>query len=403
MAQHLKTFFDNTKGNVAIIFAIVLVLIIGVSGAAVDYSNLNKSRADAQNMADAAALAGSKAKAADEDVEKAVLDSIAANRTSGLYFKSEEVKITQTAHAVKVDYYNVMPTTLMNVVGIHEMQLSVTSTVSASQEKYVDFYLLLDVSGSMGIGATAADRAILASTQNCVFACHTTGGGSSGATLRIDALKTATKNLINTVSENQTGMNHFRFGIYPFVREMVPLFNLSSDLNSARNAVDSLSTDAMTPYPYGSGGTMLETALQQMNSAVYSTGDGSSPSEAMSVVIFVTDGLTDDQTFNGSWSSPNPNNRIHALNSAACSPIKSRNILMMVLNVEYQYMDLSMPGVIEDGTQLIQTNAALPFVAPALQACASQGLYFRADVPSEINHAMQSMFAHLLDRVRIIK
>ncbi len=86
---------------------------------------------------------------------------------------------------------------------------------------------------------------------------------------------------------------------------------------------------------------------------------------------------------------------------AACASLKSRGVRVMVLNTEYQYMDLSMPGVIEDGSQLIQTNAALPNIPSAMETCASPGMYFQADLPQEIANAMQQMFGASVESLRL--
>lgn len=395
----VKEFLGDLKGAVAIIFAVALVMIIGVVGAAVDYSNLSKTRAQAQNMADAAALAGAKARDSGGDPHKAVKDFINANRPSGLSANNETFDVQTDQPGVGLAYHNTMTTKLMSILGISTMSLDIKARASWLQNKYIDFYLLLDISGSMGIGASPADRTIMVNTLNCVFACHFQGDDdkvhAAGAQLRIDALKSAVRNLVDTAYARQVVPEQFRIGIYPFVREMVQLFPLSVDLSGASAATDGLYTDGLTVNAYGAGGTMLETALRQMNQAISNSGNGSQ-SQPSAVVFFVTDGTTDEQRWDPvePWfSAPDPFHKIHALNPAVCDDLKNRSILVSVMYIEYQHLDAGTPGNEDDfNGQIAQTNAAIPQIPAALRACASPGMYFQADLPGEINRAMQQMF-----------
>ena len=72
-------------------------------------------------------------------------------------------------------------TSFLNVIGYQSLQISGTTTSSASMPLYLDFYLMLDVSGSMGLASTAAEQNRLASVNpdnysnyptGCTFACH---------------------------------------------------------------------------------------------------------------------------------------------------------------------------------------------------------------------------------------
>ncbi len=58
MHQIFRFFRSDRSGSVAIMFALALVPLLGLMGAAVDYSRATASRADLQAAADAAALAG---------------------------------------------------------------------------------------------------------------------------------------------------------------------------------------------------------------------------------------------------------------------------------------------------------------------------------------------------------
>src|SRR3990167_5687161 len=57
MRGFLRRFFNDPKGNVAIMFAIAVVPIIGAMGAAIDYSLANAQRSAMQAALDATAVA----------------------------------------------------------------------------------------------------------------------------------------------------------------------------------------------------------------------------------------------------------------------------------------------------------------------------------------------------------
>ena len=67
------------------------------------------------------------------------------------------------------------------IFGVKQINITGTSASSLTMGKYLDFYLLLDVSGSMGLPATTAGQTQLAAISpdnknvypgGCVFACH---------------------------------------------------------------------------------------------------------------------------------------------------------------------------------------------------------------------------------------
>ncbi len=54
------------------------------------------------------------------------------------------------------------------------MTVTGSSVATATMPNYIDFYLLLDNSPSMGVGATPADVALMVknTSDSCAFACH---------------------------------------------------------------------------------------------------------------------------------------------------------------------------------------------------------------------------------------
>jgi hypothetical protein len=77
-----------------------------------------------------------------------------------------------------------VPTLFMGIMGIRTVSISGSSTASYTLPAYIDFYLMLDVSGSMSFPSTASEQARLMAVnpddnlgspgypQGCQFACH---------------------------------------------------------------------------------------------------------------------------------------------------------------------------------------------------------------------------------------
>jgi hypothetical protein len=86
------------------------------------------------------------------------------------------VQLTST-----VQFSAQVPVTFMKVLGYQNLSISGTSKSSASLPPYLDFYLTLDVSGSMGLPSTAAEAGRLQALNpdnfvqyptGCTLACH---------------------------------------------------------------------------------------------------------------------------------------------------------------------------------------------------------------------------------------
>ncbi len=83
-------------------------------------------------------------------------------------------------------------------------QLISGQATASQQSTFVDLHLVLDVSASMGLGASEDDQRSLQQQTGCQFGCHVAEGGPSneqraidlGIPMRIDVLKSATQQLV---------------------------------------------------------------------------------------------------------------------------------------------------------------------------------------------------------------
>lgn len=204
-------FLSDKKANLAVIFALALIPILSAIGCAVDYSMATRMRAKMQSAADSASIASISQQSqgynaatlmsADGSVAAGVNDAnnIFNGNVSGFAgYSNLTVNSTVTKTGAKltsqVNFSAVVPTSFLKVIGYQTITITGSSKSSASLPLYLDFYLMLDVSGSMGLPSTNAEQTRMASVNpdnyslypnGCTFACHFSGqscnqGGTNG-------------------------------------------------------------------------------------------------------------------------------------------------------------------------------------------------------------------------------
>ena len=198
----ISNFRLNSRGNVAVITALAAVPMIGALGCAIDYSNAAMIRAKLQAAADAAALATVSfnspvvATAANMSSDGTVpggatyaTNFFTANLPANYSSVTPTVTVTKTGTTITatVSYAAAVPTYFVGLVGYPNMTIANSSTASFTLPTYIDFYLMLDVSGSMSFPSTAAEQTRLQAVNpdnlgeypsGCTFACHFTSQGA---------------------------------------------------------------------------------------------------------------------------------------------------------------------------------------------------------------------------------
>ena len=182
-----------TGGNVTITFALAFIPLIGLTGAAVDYSRAATIRTAMQAAADASALALSKS-AAGTKVETD-LSAQATTYFNAIFTRADAKNMLVTATytpspaKVVVSATANMDTSIMGVLGFSQLQLGVNSTTAWGQTR-LRVALVLDNTGSMG---------------------------SSG---KLTALKNATKNLLTQLNNAATTSDDVYVSIIPFAKDI---------------------------------------------------------------------------------------------------------------------------------------------------------------------------------------
>jgi Flp pilus assembly protein TadG len=200
----IRRFGRDQRGNMTFTFAIVTVPLLTAVGAASDYSLATRMRAKLQSAADAAAVASisqqspgflAAAQMTSDGVVTAGVND--ANKIfngimgtiTGYTGLSETSTVTKTGVnlASSVTFSAQVPTVFMKIAGFPTMTIAGTSTAGGKLPTYLDFYLMLDVSGSMGLPSTNAEQTRLAAvnpddfstySNGCTFACHFQSSGS---------------------------------------------------------------------------------------------------------------------------------------------------------------------------------------------------------------------------------
>jgi Flp pilus assembly protein TadG len=167
-------FGRDRGGNMAVIFALTCVPLLTAVGCALDYSRASQIKSKLQSAIDAASV-GSVARrspaylyagamSADGPIAVGVQDAkniFNANMQNMTGYTLNDVTpvVARSDGTVtsKVTFSADVPTMFLGVIGQRVMTVTGSSTSTANMPLYADFYLLLDNSPSMGVGATPAD------------------------------------------------------------------------------------------------------------------------------------------------------------------------------------------------------------------------------------------------------
>ncbi len=219
-----RKFLGDRRGNVAMMYALAMpVLMFGV-GVAVDFTHAAQVRTELNAAADAAVLAAltpsmmqqpnATAQTAAQNMfngQIATITSLAPGDTT--------VTITITnpnnnplVRNVTVAYTAQNENIFASILGVPTLALAGSSTASASMAANINFYLLLDNSPSMALPATQAGitqmQNLTPQQGNCAFACHQ-GSTNNGDSAGNPCLKGATYSTPTLTSSMKSGGNTY--------------------------------------------------------------------------------------------------------------------------------------------------------------------------------------------------
>jgi Flp pilus assembly protein TadG len=451
----LYRFARDRKANVAVITALTMVPIIFLLGMTLDFTQALRKKEQLDAAADAAAIAAVRpamlmqSDTVAQSTANAIFMSVANNIPGLVATPTPTITVTDSGlqRTVSVSYnaasLNNFPKVLVNTAS---WPINGSATAQATSAPNMNFYLLMDDSPSMGIGATLTDinnlitatapsKQPASSSQNCGFACHETNiahdGGTkdnltiarnNSITLRIDLVTNAVNQLLNTwtncpqtgisggVMQCMSALNNttYKAALYTFDTSLNTLATLTTPTSAGiqvsnislmsvlyQNCV--VSTSCNTDY-----GTNIAGALTSLNSIMPTPGLGSNSAgdTPQEVVFLVTDGVEDKIVSTCPNATFASNNRCQQpLDTTMCTTIKNRGIKIAILYTEYlQLINLGPSQNITDTWYMSWVNpydgptSATGQIAQNLQACASPGFFSDVTTGGDISTALTNLF-----------
>ena len=137
----------ETNGNVAMVFALMLVPLIALGGAGIDLARYEAIRVELQDGLDRGVLAA--ASLSQKEKPEDTLRSFMKNLD---YAQDIAVKFTETkglnSRKISASAAYVMDTTFIQLVGVHQLNVDAVSTAEEAKQN-IEMSLMLDMSGSM--------------------------------------------------------------------------------------------------------------------------------------------------------------------------------------------------------------------------------------------------------------
>ena len=391
-------FAGDRKANVAVIAALTMVPIIFLLGMTLDFTQALRKKEQLDAAADAAVIAAVRpamlmqADSVAVATATAIFNSTARSLSGLAAIPTPTITVTDVGlqRTVSVSYnaasLNNFPAVLQNSAS---WPISGSATARAASAPNMNWYLLMDDSPSMGIGASLADinnlilntapaKQPASSSQKCGFACHETNiahdGGTqdnlaiaraNNITLRIDLVANALNQLLNTwsncpqsgvtggVMQCMSALNNttYKAALYTFDVGLNTLATLTTPtiagtkINNIalmpvlyQNCVFSGCSSTSTTNPNTDYGTDIAGALTSLNSIMPAPGLGSNASgdTPQEVVFLVTDGVEDKITSSCPNATLASHNRCQQpLDTTVCTALKNRGIKIAILYTEY--------------------------------------------------------------------
>jgi len=437
LARLLRRLWTDQHANVAMIFALAAIPTLGALGAGIDYSIAFRARTKLQAVADEAVLvAVSKteitlsASTAQTDAQNffSAQASALGLSTSSLSVNVSDVKGARTA---VISFAGSTPTNILGVMGFSSIPFSASSTAQNTLPIYIDFYLLLDNTPSMGLAATQSDITNLQNlTVNgeegtCAFACHNTYKPSNhsqldptgnyyyiaknnGVTMRIDVVRQATQSLMDTATNIQVVSSQFRMALYTFGSDcsspgLATIQPLTDNLTTAQTAASNIDLMTIPWQNYNSDQcTDFDGVFNTMNNTIPAPGSGTSAAP-QEFLFFVSDGVADAHYPSTCTKSTTGGRCQEPFNATNCTALKNRGVQIAVLYTTYQqvtsnswYMTWIDP--FNQGPFAPSPNSE---VAQNMKSCASPGYYFEVGPNQGISEAMDTLFRKAVAQARL--
>jgi Flp pilus assembly protein TadG len=438
----IKRSAANARGNVALVVALCAPLLVSVIGFAADYGYATYINQGLQSAADAAVLAATSQSAATSGGgygNTSWLTSYGADVFQGNIAKLPVSNVTPSFSVVSngtggvvatASYSYPVPTFISGIIGISTITVTGSAKASANPLTYINYYILVDVSQSMGIAATQSDMNTLynrvvqygngsGGETGCTFGCHVQTGSqpytneylahniSPKVTLRIDSAVSAIQTIISLAQSNAGSNQNIKIGLYT-MNEDPTNGTLVRTISAPSTNYTNLTTLAATinlgnNNSGGMGDSDFTDQLATFNTSdLAANGSGASAASPQNYVFIITDGLSDVPGLCTSGHCTG------ALNAANCSALKANatvGVVYTTYNPIYNYVLSGSTYVPGTTYETNYSSLVAPYVASipgALQSCvSSSSYYYEASDGPAITSGMQALFASSLQTAHL--
>jgi hypothetical protein len=322
----------------------------------------------------------------------------------------------------EMTYQATLKTSFLRVIGKDSITVSGVSKAVYQTQSFMDFYMLLDNTPSMGVAATPADvDKMIAATKNvsdsgsrnCAFACHIVAENgemntnsnyfvakTNGVAIRIDVVAKAVKALTDEAEKQQSYANQFRMAAYTFGEKaqdvkLLRVAELTADLSKVRTGTQDIKLMSIPYQGYNNDQqTSFDNALTKISAEISTPGNGTTSAKPEKVVFFVSDGVGDSNKPKGCTKPVTGTRCQEPIDTAYCQTLKSRGIKIAVLYTTY----LPLPN------NSWYNSWIKPFqseIGTRMQACASPGFYFEVSPTQGIEAAMKALFNKVIRTPRL--
>lgn len=426
--DRLSQLLRDRAGNFGILFALIGSVTMVAIGAALDFSDALMVRTELQEAADSAAVGAlaeqsvgviaALTKGTTGVVEEAKTDArnLFATNLDPRYAKyltklDVDVKRNGAVISSTVTFQAQIPTTFLNIIGKRKIAVAGNATGQYVPASYIDFYLMLDNSPSMGLGATDTDIALLEknTSDTCAFACHIEGSTNDyyalakklGVVTRIQLVSKAAQAMMATAAKTRKYADQYRMEVYSMgakatALQLTKVYSMSEDLTQAQTKTNTI--DLMT-IPYqgydDDQQTDMLTNLTSLEKTMGTGGSGMSAKDRQKVLFLVSDGVEDANRPKGCLKKLSGTTRCQApIDYSVCSKIKAAGVRIAVLYTTYK--PITKNSWYNTWIKPFQSE-----IATNMKSCATEGLFFEVTPSQGITEAMNALFLKVVNMPRL--
>lgn len=424
--DRIKRLRQDERGSLPVILALMMVPLAGIVGGAVDFGHAIAERTRLNTALDAAAIVAAKAAQDADAAGKTDAEIKAAGEKAGNdYFTAVKnlppgsaatitVALKDRTANVTAGYTSSMQTTMLGILGYKALPITGASNSTVSLSPMVDIHLLIDVSASMALGATAADITKLEARFGCAFACHdgaavtdtiVTGTGrykkttykyyadsfdwaqQNGVILRINEINKGIKDFVTWLEQQSVTNKRIRIAVSTFSNDLTHIVPLTKTLSAARSAVPNTPGVSSTTE----GGTHFKEIMPAFATNVGKGGDGTAT--AKKLVIIATDGVQDPNRLwsHGGYEWMRP--QVRPFDSGDCRKLDSA-VSVGVLYAPYVALwnDWGFKATLGQPSQIGGKGTRFDDIVPQLKACATDNMFIDLSTKTSVGDAFKELF-----------